>query len=130
MYLYSSEIIIQQIYKLPTLFSSSIKIHYIDWCLLNYVNLDIIVPRSSNAKTFVFWCIYLEMPSLRKRVTTYLRQLSFSAEPRDRIGSNRLSLNKAGCSIARYVEGYIYKHIFLSINCFICPNNIWFKKSY
>lgn len=47
------------------------------------------------------------MPSLRQRVSTYFRQLSFINEPRD--GSRLVSLSPRnrddGCFITRYLEG-------------------------
>ncbi|KAH8419138.1 hypothetical protein KR222_006638 [Zaprionus bogoriensis] len=46
------------------------------------------------------------MPSLRQKVTTYLRQLSFIAEPRD--GRRRVNGNEDsddGCFITKYLEG-------------------------
>lgn len=52
------------------------------------------------------------MPSLRQRMTTYLRQLSFIAEPREesRIAASLSPRNRPddGCFITRYLEGYAY----------------------
>lgn len=48
------------------------------------------------------------MPSLRQRVSTYFRQLSFINEPRDgsRLVSSLSPRNRDdGCFITRYLEG-------------------------
>lgn len=50
------------------------------------------------------------MPSLRQRVTTYFRQLSFIAEPREDIRltsglSPRNIRGDDGCFITKYLEG-------------------------
>lgn len=47
------------------------------------------------------------MPSLREKVTTYFRQLSFIAEPRDGNGRSTLNSRKSddGNFIIKYLEG-------------------------
>lgn len=57
------------------------------------------------------------MPSLRQRVTTYFRQLSFIAEPRE---GSRFSASLSprnvddGCFITKYLEGWVFVIVY---NC-------------
>lgn len=46
------------------------------------------------------------MPSLRKKVSTYLRQLSFHGEPRRNRCSEGVNDN---CFITKYLSGYVHQ---------------------
>lgn len=91
-----------------------------DLCVMSVLIALLINGQDNNTKRFcltlttmfLFCRTFIIMPSLRQRMTTYLRQLSFIAEPREesRIAASLSPRNRPddGCFITRYLEGYIF----------------------
>lgn len=72
-------------------------------------------------RVILFCRSFIVMPSLRQRMTTYLRQLSFIADPstreESRIVASLSPRNRPddGCFITRYLEGLIFQIFFSSL---------------